>query len=31
VHADLIKPQKPPGSQIEWDGEVVCADGQWLL
>jgi aminopeptidase len=31
VHADLIKDLKPPGSRIECDGEVVFADGRWLV
>jgi aminopeptidase len=31
VHADLIKDMKLPGSRIECDGEVVFADGRWLL
>jgi aminopeptidase len=31
THADLIKDMKLPGSRIECDGEVVFADGRWLL
>ena len=31
VHADLIKDLKLPGSTIECDGEVVFADGRWLV
>ena len=31
VHADLIKDLKLVGSRIECDGEVVCADGRWLV
>ena len=31
VHADLIKDLKVAGSRIEADGEVVCADGRWLV
>jgi aminopeptidase len=31
VHSDLIKDTKLPGSTIECDGEVVFADGRWLV